>query len=255
LTAPVTIGKATAELRERGLVTVCWDHGVPIDRTERCGAGHDDCTLAKSRAVAIDKGDDGVEYRVLNRTEVAAIEDSTKSSTLDVEDVQPLKDLPMVFSMGTYYLRADAKVRGSEQAFAILHAALATTRMGLVVKWCRSATQDLCVIHAAEGMLLLTKIPMLAELRKPGDQERAHWKVDVPQAQIDLATDLLKATRNSDGFQWADYEDEGYKLRAEAVDRILAGEQIEDEPEDKPEPKMAPDIMAELKAALAEATA
>ena len=247
LNVPITIGKAAQEQKEKGLVTVCADHKVPINRSERCGAGAKDCSLTKSKAVQ--KADKS--YHVFSPAEVSSIEDSTKSDTLDVLDVQPLNDLPMEFGMGTYYVRADKKVRGSEQAFSILALALAKTRMGMVAKLCRSASQKLVVLHASEGMILLTQIPMLAELRKPGDDERAHWKVEPPTAQIDLLVDLLNQTRNSSGFDWAAYEDEGYRLRTEAVDRVLAGD-VSDEADEQPveETQQATDLMQTLMASI-----
>jgi len=248
LTVPITLAKATSEQREKALVTVC-EHGVPINRSERCGAGEETCTLSKSKAVQV--GED--EYRTLEPNEYLAIEDSTKSDTLDVLDVQPLRELPLIFGMGTYYVRADAKVRGSEQGFAILHAALAKTKQGLVVKLCRSASQKLCVIHASEGLLLLTQIPFMAELRKPGEQERSHWETEAPEAQVALATELLSQQRNPDGFAWPDYIDNGYKMRTAVVDRILADElplDDEGEQQEREIPEQAPDIMAKLMAAV-----
>jgi len=106
LTVPITLAKATSEQREKALVTVC-EHGVPINRSERCGAGEETCTLSKSKAVQV--GED--EYRTLEPNEYLAIEDSTKSDTLDVLDVQPLRELPLIFGMGTYYCLGAALAR------------------------------------------------------------------------------------------------------------------------------------------------
>ena len=64
LTVPITLAKATSEQREKALVTVC-EHGVPINRSERCGAGEETCTLSKSKAVQV--GED--EYRTLEPNE------------------------------------------------------------------------------------------------------------------------------------------------------------------------------------------
>lgn len=250
LSIPITVGKATGEQREHSLVTVC-EHGAKIDRSERCGAGHEDCTLTKSKAVCTDEGSDDVPatYHVFSTAEIDAIEESTKDDSLEILDVQPVKALPMEFSMGTYYLRPE---KGAEKSFALLHAALATTRLGMVTKWCRSATQSLCVIHASEGMILLTKIPFMAEIRKPGDNERKHWKIDVPEKQIALAIDLLNENRSKD-FAWDGFIDEGYRLRSEAVETVLSGEGLpeSDDEKDDAEPTQDSDaIMAALMGSL-----
>lgn len=248
LTVPCTIGKASSTERETSLLTLCEQHKVPIDRTERCGAGDSDCLLHKVRGVEVGDG----EYRVLDPHEYATIEDSTKSDLLTVEDVHPLFDLPMAYGTGTYYLRADKKVKGSEQPFAVLVQALVKTDYGLVVKWCRSARQILAVIHADpdDGKLLLTTIPFANEIREPGDQEYRHADVEVPEQMLDLAVSLLDQTAAESGetFQHDRYADEGLKLRSEAVDRILEGR--EPAPRKAAPQNVVPDLMAALAASV-----
>jgi non-homologous end joining protein Ku len=237
VSVPVTLGKAASAARESSLKDVCACHHQPIDRTERCSVTH---KAPDAKVKGVETQDQS--FHVLNGREMVAIEAATKQDTLDVLDVQEIKNLPMEFAMGTYYLRADKKVRGSEQPMAVLTLALAKSGFGLVVKWCNSSTQKLCVIHAQPktGILLLTQIPMKADMRDVGEDERRHFKADVSNQQIDQMIKLLEATKNSNGFDHEAYSDEGYALRRVAVDKVLDGT-----PETKAEPEPELKINAE----------
>lgn len=247
LNVPVTVGKATSEQREKSLITVCEEHETPIDRTERCGAGHTDCTMTKVKAVVHD--DDAIT--VLDKKEVEHIESSTDSDVLSIMDVQPLDKLPIEYGMGTYYVRADKKVKGSEEVFGILFAALASTKTGIVTKMCSKSSQRLCVIHAHGGILMLTQIPFPDELRLVGEEERRHWKTELPDEAIKMAAELLKQNQNPLGFQYDSYENDGYKLRAEAVAAVMANDVPEDQGEkNKEEDSPVENIMATLMASI-----
>jgi DNA end-binding protein Ku len=246
LNVPVTIGKAWADEREKGLRDFCATHKIPVTRNERC----ESCSGAPEGGKV--KGVEGAEGKLhfLNENEMAGIEDSTKSPTLNVLDVQPLDDLPMEYVIGTYYLRADKKVPGSDQPFAILCDALAKTGFALVSKWCNASKQKLVFIHEHNGILCLRHLPMANEIRLPGEQETRHQQIAVADSHVDMAVKLLKATKGRKKFNHAAYEDEGLNLRREAVELLLNSDG-EDRPEQKNEQeKPAPDIMAALSASL-----
>jgi non-homologous end joining protein Ku len=246
VSAPVTVGRAWSDERETSLLTLCAEHHVPIDRTERCGAGEQNCSMTKVRGVATQSGG----YKALDADEFAAIEESTKDDSLTIYDVQPLTDLPMEFSTGTYYVRADTKAKGkTEEIFATFALALAGTGMGLVTKWCRSAKQRLCVISAYEGMLILRTLPMENELRLPGKMERAHFSAQVPDAQVQALTQLFALTRSEDGFVHEAYRDHGLEMRQAAVEKILDGE-VPQKQQKAPEKAPATDLMAMMQASI-----
>jgi Ku protein len=247
LNVPITVGKSWTEEREKSLVQLCADHKVPIDRTERCGAGHETCSLVKVRGVQVSEG----EYKALDAAQYAHIEDSTKSDMLTILDAQPVYELPLEYGTGTYFLRPDKKVKGSVTPFAVLVKAMRKSDYGLIVKWCRSARQQLAVIHVnVDGLLVLTTIPYVNELRTAGDQERAHMEVEPDDAHVDLLVDLLEATSNEEGFQHDAYKDDGLVMRARAVNEILSGKTEEKKPE--PVQNVGQDIMAALKASIAQ---
>jgi non-homologous end joining protein Ku len=248
---PITVGKAWSDERETSLITVC-DHGdghaYKINRSERC----DQCGGAPTnKQAAIIMGDgDGVEgYYVLDSNEYAEIENSTKTLTLEIKDAQPLSALPMIFTTGTYYIRHDDKAKVQPKALNRLVTALGKTGYGLVCQWGNSSSQKLCVIHAERGVLLLRVIPHLSEIRVPSKRERAHFSVPANEAEVEKMIELLNAIRKPK-FDYASYVDHGLELRQAAVERILAGEQMQtpDEPQPAEEPS---DMLAALEMALA----
>jgi non-homologous end joining protein Ku len=254
---PVTLGKAVSVGRERSLmqVAVLPDGRVAkIDRSERVilndGTEYKGA-WQKSVAVQVDEND----WRVLSENEVAAIENATKNQTLEVLDVQPLRYLPVIFSTDTFYVRHDKKSKAAPKAFAYMATALAKTGMGLVCKWGSSSRERLCVISVESGVMLLRVIPFLEDLRLAGDQERAHWKVEIADDDIYLerTIELLNETRQKQ-FSYRDYRDEGLHLRQAAVDRILAGLGNEkDDQNQKTEAEEEPvDYFAELEKALSQ---
>lgn len=244
LNIPVSVGKAWQDQRETSLKTVCSKHKTLIDRSERCG-GCEGPPEGKLKAVEVNG-----KFRPLNEAEYAAIEDATKSPTLDVLDAQPMAELPLIYATGTYFLRPDKKTPGAEKVFGLLVDALTQTGYGLVVKWCTSSRQKLCVIHTDGDVLVMRTVPMVDELREPGDQELAHTAGESDDQQVAMLVQLFEATRNSDGFDHAAYEDEGLALRAEAVEKILAGKPGKKAP--KPKAEQVPDIMATLQASITE---
>jgi DNA end-binding protein Ku len=240
---PVTVGKSWADERETSLRVICADHKAPIDRTERCGAGEKSCSLTKVRGVEMEDG----EWRAFKEDEYAAIEDATKSDTLEIVTVQKEWDLPLEFGTGTYYVRFNDKSKGhAPDAFAHLIATLNQRDEGAVVKWCRSARQRLAILHAdGQGHLLLTTIPFANELRPAGKLESAHQHVEIQGEIVEQMGHLMDAL-GQEPFDHAAYADEGLKLRTEAVEKILGGEKLQDRRDKKDEGQKVPDLMAKL---------
>jgi non-homologous end joining protein Ku len=227
-----TVGKASSEERESAITTIAVDeHGQPaiIDRSERV-AETGSTVYQKAKAVKME--DDS--WRVISESEWDEIEKATKLPTLKVLDVQKLSKLPMMYSTGCYYLRFDTKAKQAPDAFAVLMAALTKTQTGLIVKWGANASrQKLAVISAEAGVLIMRVIPFLTEIRVASKQERAHFKAEFTEREVEKMTELLREIQNPKGFQYAEYADEGLKLRSAAVDKIIAGEKPDEisEPE------------------------
>lgn len=244
LNVPITIAKATSDTREESFKTLCADHLRPLDRTERCGAGDKNCSLAKVKG--IDKGDGN--YHVLTESELQAIEDSSKSDTLTVLDVQPIFALPMEWATGNYYVRHNASVKGTAMNFALLVAALREKDVALVVKWGNASRERLCVIHVPNGgdVLMLTMIPFRSDCRNAGDAELAHKELSVDPKLVEMAGELLMATQQPKGFLWEAYKDAGLAARQKTAKAVLDGEKPQEKPQ-KPQPELSPDIAELLK--------
>jgi len=243
---PVTIGKSWSEDREKNLRDICATHLVPVDRSERCGCGTD-CALHKVKGVETASG-----WRALEPNEYARIEAATKSDTLEIIDVQPLGELPLMYATGTYYLRADKKAKGPvKEMFATLALAMAKSGLGMVVKWSSSSRQRFGILHTYKGMILMTTIPSETEVRLPGEQERLHFSATTKAEEIDTLAEILSLSRDAEGFSMSKLVDNGLALRTAAVEKILAGENGENgekAPEVDPEPEV--DIMSILRASM-----
>lgn len=238
---PVSLGKAAEIQRESSLVQVCNhdDHEpVKIDRSERC----EECEgrpLSKRWAVQTDEG----EFHVFNENEYNEIEEATKLDSLVVTDVQPASNLPLMYSFGAYYIRHNEKAKITPSAMATLVAAMMKTKLCLVCKLGNASRQKLCVISAENGLLILRQVPFLDDVRVASKAERLHMSAKVDRKAVEKMGDLLHELQNVDGFAYAEYNDAGLQLRAEAVDRIMKGEKREIKKMD-PKPDAEVDIFA-----------
>jgi non-homologous end joining protein Ku len=235
---PITIGKSWGDEREQSLIVIC-DHSaeagqiIRIDRSEFCERCDGPPT---NKRLAVQTGES--EYKVLDDDQVADIEAATSSKILDVLDVQPLDKLPIMYSIGTYYIRHDSKSKMAPTALATLITSMAKNKVGLVVKWGNSTREKLCLLTVESGVLILRVIPFLDSIRVPSAKEREHFKVKVEKKNVAKMDELLDAIRNPNGFQYSEYRDEGLHLRQQAVERILKGEK----PKRKAPPKVEPQI-------------
>jgi non-homologous end joining protein Ku len=277
LNVPVSIGKSWSEQKESGLRDLCECHGLPVDRTERCSAParvsvKDVAAFLKARDLpgalgALTSRPTGKvkgvevngEWRRLKAAEVTKIEDATSSDTLTILSTGRLSEFPMEFGIGTYYVRYSPPKKGSTAglaAYANFVATLQRNDRGCVVKWGSSSREKLGILHTGQklnkNVLLLTLIPMAAEWREPGQKENAHKDVKPDKAVMEQMLELLDAVGSS--FEYDAYEDEAAKLRAEAVDKVLGGEQMQDKQEGEGEQKnpgeQAADLMAQLRASM-----
>ena len=245
LTMPVTIGKSWADEREKNLRELCSCCNLPVDRTERCPTkGGPPSGKVKGVEMA-----DGT-WHILSADEISFIE-SVKSKTLSIEETAPLSRLPMLFATGTYYVRHDDKRgEGQEEIFATFAAGLEKSRTGAIVKWGSTSRERLCVMHAHNGIVFLTTIPMLAELRLPGAQEKAHLTATVNNKTVDTMVELFDAMGVAK-FDHGSYTDEGLSKRNAVVDAILDGEVPEKNSKDEKPMFGALDLIATLNAEIA----
>lgn len=244
---PITIGKAFSDERESSFVQVCY-HGdaagaSKIERHEYCKQC-DGQPQHKRSALAVEGG-----YRIFDDTELGQIGVDTKTQSLIIEDIQPLDSLPMIFSIGCYYIRHDAKSKVQPRALSRLIAALGKTGFGLICKWGNSSKQKLCVISAERGVLILRVIPYLSEIRIASKKEREHWSVPNDDTETAKMVELMEAVRNPSGFQYASYSDKGLELRQEAIERLLSNASPP-EPPNNSQPQI--DIFEALEMAIAE---
>lgn len=72
-------------------------------------------------------------------------------------------------------------------------------------------------------------------------------KVNVADRTVERVADLLREISNREGFDYPAHQDDGLRLRQEAVDRVLAGERLEKiERKENPATDLMGDILASL---------
>jgi non-homologous end joining protein Ku len=238
ISIPVTLGRATKDIKETSLVNLCECHGQPVSRRERCVVSGN---LGPHKVKGVIVNDN--EYRKLNPNEYAHIENSSKDDRLEILDAQPLSSLPLAFGSNPYWVRAKEDDRAAANGLAALALGLAKSGYGIVTVWKRAAAHSLAVIHVYKGRVLLTPVPFIDNLNRPGDQENSHMKASVSDAMVDSVVELLGEIRNQNGFDYSGYEDGALRLRSEAVDRIMANEKIDGIVEDDAVDNSAVDIM------------
>jgi non-homologous end joining protein Ku len=252
-TFPISIAKAWSDEREQGIRQVCTCHDTPIDRTERC-AETGEAAEGKAYAVELPSG----KFRRLSDSEYAKIEDDSSSDELEVLDFQPMYELPLDYSTGTYYVRYSPPKPKSTTGLDVMATfvkALSDDHAA-VVMWKRSASHKLCALHVGEGgVLLLRQLPLDSEIRQPDSMEKRHVDVEVPEAAVAMFRQLFELTA-SDEFDHTTYTNEAKELRSAAVEKILAeddGEQKQEKGDEKKGGEHVPDLMASLRASMDQA--
>lgn len=214
---PITIGKATDDPREKSLVEIC-NHGdavgaTRISRSEYCKQCHGS-PKHKEKAVEVEDG-----YKILSTQDLEDIDEADGGATLKLIDAQPVSELPMTYSLGTYYVRHDDNAKTTADAIATLAATMMVERLALIVKWKRK----LCAITAHRGVLVLRIVPYAENVRRPSDKERAHMKVKVDSRAVSKLGKLLREFQDEDGFDYQAQHDDGLAKRQAVVDRIRSG--------------------------------
>lgn len=222
----------------------------PLTRTSQCRAGKrrlteqmkKDGDTANSTQVVkgFQVGED--EFRPVD---AAAITASLASDTISVE-FSPLDSVPDHIITGTYYLKVPSKQKGGEPVLALFREALASTGMAAHGIWTHHGSQHVAVIRAIGDAVVLNTVAWLDQVRDP--QQVGIASTPVKAEELAVAQQLIAAQARQD-FPLGSYEDEGVRLRQEALDAALSGEPL-------PEPSQAPaasatDLMAQLKASIA----
>lgn len=222
---PVQVVKATDEAKD-----VKFENAAPSGaeiEIQRIDKGTGEVFEYADRLRGIRIGD---EFKVIDAEAIKAIEDATKIKTMVALGSLPLAEARAKYGdrvTGRYYLQVPAK-GGSATAFRLVYEGLLAEKRAIVTKRTPRSRQQLGVVYADKdtGCLVMLAVEFAASLREPDEQVKAHLTAKVEAKQVKMVRDLLRGM--DDGAALIDAEiDEAVPMRAELVEKAVAGESID----------------------------
>lgn len=193
---------------------------------------------------------DGESFHEIPADMLTAIEEQTKLDSLAVEHFIPLKDLPFERANDAYFLAPD----GNARPLRLLYEALVKSKKAGVGKLVFRSRQQPFVIYPAHGGLFMLTLSFASDFAEASEAGTAISGVEVPKDQVALALELVETLATEaevlDGF-----EDDLLPLKAELVERALAGQRIESRAKETKAVVAHDNLMDSLKASVAEAQA
>lgn len=143
----------------------------------------------------------GEQYVVLDDED---FEDASpeKTKMIELENFVDMKEISPVYYETSYYAEPEAQ---GKKAYALLLKALVQSRKAGVARFVLRNTENLCIIHPMEEVLLITKIRFPEEIR-------SHKDIDVPsiktvtKKELDVGLALIK--QYTSPFDLSGFKDE-----------------------------------------------
>jgi DNA end-binding protein Ku len=171
-----------------------------------------------------------------------------RSQSIEILRFVKLEDVDPIYFERTYYL-SPAAADAARRPYVLLLRAMQETGMAAVGKFVLWNKENLCLIRAQGDTLALELLFFADDVRAKNEIEEAVETVDVKDAELDLAAQVI----NSLVGDWVpeDFENEYRKDLRAMLDAKLSGEQIK-----RPEPVAETpviDLMEALRRSVAEA--
>lgn len=196
---------------------------------------------------------DGDTFHAVDADTIAAIDESVKIEGLTVEGFVPSADVPWERAEATYFIAA-AKGAGSagQAALRLLKDGLGATGTAGIGKLSLRSRQRAFVLHVQDGGLFVTTLAFADSFAQGVAEAQTAMAGDPTSEQnLSLFTTLVEnltvPVANLDG-----YTDEATPLKAELVEKALAGETIT-APTPKTAAKPEGDLASMLAASIAAA--
>ena len=172
----------------------------------------------------------GDEFKAIDAEAIKNIDAQTKVKTMVALGSLPLDVARSAYGdrvTGRYFLQVPAK-GGSAMAYKLTYEALLAEKAAVVVKRTPRSRQKLNYIYADadQKCLVLVEVAFAAAVREPDEQILAPQTAKVEAKQIQMARKLIKAMP-SGATALENEVDEAVALRAELVEKAIAGEAIE----------------------------
>lgn len=195
----------------------------------------------------------GDEFKQISAEQIKEIDEQTKVKTMVALGSLSLADARAKYGdrvAGRYFLQVPAK-GGSAAAYKLVYTALLKDKGAIVTKRTPRSRQQLGYVYADEdeGCLVLAAIEFAAAVREPDEQVLSFQSASIEQGQVDSVRKLIAAMPDGHGVIAAEV-DEAVALRAELVEKALAGESIE-APTPVAKTTATDDLTAALEASLA----
>lgn len=199
----------------------------------------DDC----SKGVEISKG----TFHALPPEAVEMIGSVERSVTLKIGYFAPAATVPLHASLGSYAVRPDEKIAGSEKPLNILWNGLRKTGEALVTEITpRAGARDsILVITATDEGLQANMLPYVKELAT----DIPAWEPTVDEEAAGVFETFVASMYESRDFDHAALKSSYTTRREEAIQAAIKGEKIE-VPEVAKAQEAVPDLMAAMQASL-----
>ena len=181
-------------------------------------------------------------YVTFTAEELKALEELA-TQTIDIAEFVPAAEVDPIFFDRAYHLGPD---RGGARAYRLLAEALDRSGKAALARYAARGKQYLVLIRPARGRLVMQQLYYPDEVRAA--EEIPLDPVEVKDSEVQLALQLIEQT-SSDGFHPERYQDAVRQRTLEAIERKVAGEEIQVSAPPEPRGEVI-DIMEALKASL-----
>lgn len=111
-----------------------------------------------------------------------------KSKMIELENFVELQDINPVYYETSYYAEPEAQ---GKKAYVLLLKALEKSNKAGIARFVLRSTENLCVIHPKDGVLLVTKIRFQEEIRSAADL-KIPAATAVSKKELDMGLSLIK---------------------------------------------------------------
>ncbi len=185
------------------------------------------------------------QYVRVGDEELKALEGEA-SKTIDIAEFVPLDKVDPIYFERTYYLGPD---KSGEKPYRLLADAMARSEQVAVASFVMRGKENLVLIRASQGGLMLHTMYFADEVRNFGEIDKGQ-SAKVKDAEIDLALQLITGLARDD-FKPENYRDE-YRARVMAmIEDKVAGKEITTAPAPAAKDSRVIDLAEALRQSLA----
>jgi DNA end-binding protein Ku len=168
------------------------------------------------------------------------------SKAIDIAEFVPLDKVDPIFFERTYYLGPD---KGGEKPYRLLADAMAQSQQVAVARFVMRGKENIVLVRAAQGGLLLHTMYFADEVRNFGEIDKGQ-SAKIKENEIELALQLISGLA-SDDFKPEQYQDEYRQRVLDLIENKVAGKEITTAPTPTPKASQVIDLAEALRQSLA----